>query len=106
MIKGKVTINYAASPAAIDSFMEDIKQTASQVDGIVPNRTQVGIAALGSDGVEVEFSCYVAVANATDEKNAKSRLMLDVLRLAARRGLAVGTAAEPVLKLAGGAAAE
>ncbi len=106
LIKGKVTINYAASPAAIDSFMEDIKQTASQVDGIVPNRTQVGIAALGSDGVEVEFSCYVAVANATDEKNAKSRLMLDVLRLAARRGLAVGTAAEPVLKLAGGAAAE
>ena len=106
LVKGKVTVNYGASPAAIDNFMEDIKQTASQSDGVVPGRTQVGIAALGSDGIEVEFSCYVAVANATDEKNAKSHLMLDILRLATRRGLAVGTAAEPALKLIGGTAAE
>ena len=90
-----MTVNYGATPAAIEGFMDDIRRTASQSDAVVSGRTQVGISALGEAGVEVDFSCYVAVANATDEKGVKSRLMLEILRLAEVRGLGVGTPAMP-----------
>ncbi len=95
LVKGKVTVGYGAAPAAIDGFMEDIRRTASQSDTVVSDRTQVGITALGEAGVDVEFSCYLAVTNATDEKGAKSRLMLDILRLAEARGFSVGATAMP-----------
>ncbi len=90
LVKGKLTVNYGATPAAIDGFMEDVRRAIGQSCAIIPERMAVGITGLSERGIEIEFSCYVAAANGMDEKSTKSRLILDVLHLAEERGLGVG----------------
>lgn len=90
LAKLKLLLPYDAAPATLDAFMAELAQAANAVPEVQQERTQVGVSALGPEGIEVELTTYLNVRSAVEERAAKNRLALDVLRLAERMGIRLG----------------
>ncbi|WP_376096353.1 mechanosensitive ion channel family protein [Roseomonas sp. CCTCC AB2023176] len=87
LANGKVTIGWTATPAQVDDFVEGVREILATRGDVAQGRTQAGATGLGTDGVEVEFSAYLAAATATEERAAKHAILRDVLALAHRLSL-------------------
>ena len=88
----KLTLPLAISTSAtaLDAFMTALVQAANAVPGVVGGRTQVGVGALGPDGIEVELATYLATRSLAEEQAAKNALALVALHLAERMGVHIG----------------
>ncbi len=98
LVKAKLLVNYGATPARIEGFMRELRKLMTSSEHVVEGRTQIGIVTLAETAIELEFSCYLAVTSATDERAVRSKLMLDILRLAEQSGVAIGDMAPLALE--------
>ena len=90
LVTSKLTLGWSAEPDAIEELIAGIREIVSARPEFASDRTMVGATGLGLDGIEVEFSCYLSVRTAREERAAKHALMLEVLRLARRLDLPLG----------------
>ena len=102
--KAKLLVAHSTAPDVLASFMDGLHTLAEAAKQVKAGSVQVGVGALGPDGVEVDLTCCLDVRSAADERAARTALMLDVLRLADRMRVRLGDTASDALAL--GAAAE
>ena len=101
--KAKLRVAHSTAPDVLASFMEGLGALATAAKQVQPGSVQVGVGALGPDGVEVDLSCCLNVRSAADERAARTALMLDVLRLAERMRVRLGDQDLPAPMLASAA---
>ena len=99
LVTSRITLGWSAQPEAVEALVSGIRELIAAQPDFVPERTMVGATGLGSDGIEVEFSGYLMVRGAAEERAAKHQLMMDVLRLAHRLDLPVGAGEAPAGQL-------
>ncbi|WP_237214488.1 mechanosensitive ion channel family protein [Falsiroseomonas oryziterrae] len=95
LVTGKVTVGWTARPDQVDALIEGIRALLDARDDIAKERTLVGATALGTEGVDVEFTAYLAVSGLPAERAAKHQIMREVLALAHRLKLPACEEARP-----------
>ena len=102
--KAKLLVAHSTAPDVLAAFMDGLHTLAEAAKQVKTGSVQVGVGALGPDGVEVDLTCCLDVRSAADERAARTALMLDVLRLADRMRVRLGDPGSNALAL--GAAAD
>jgi MscS family membrane protein len=97
LLRAALILGYGATPARLESFLAELWELIAGSPGIVAERTQVGIGGLGESGITVDLTTYLDVATLIEEHARKNTLLLDILRLAERLGIAIGNTPVRVL---------
>jgi small-conductance mechanosensitive channel len=87
LVTGKIIVGWTARAGQMDAVIEGVREILAARVEVVPERILVGATGLGLDGIEVEFSAYVAAPTAAAERAAKHAIMREVLALAQRLDL-------------------
>ncbi|MGG5819821.1 mechanosensitive ion channel family protein [Falsiroseomonas sp. HW251] len=85
---GKLVIGWGAGAEQVDALLQGIGDILAARPEVVPERSLVGATGIGLEGIEVEFSAYLAASSAAAERAAKHAILREVLALAHRLGLA------------------
>jgi MscS family membrane protein len=94
---GKLTVGWTARPEQVDALIEGIRAILDARGDIAKEKTLVGATGLGADGVEVEFTAYLAVAGIAAERAARHEILREVLALAHRLSLPACQEQRPVV---------
>ncbi len=88
--KAKLRVAHGTAPDMLAAFVDGLQALGVGVPQVQPGSLQVGVGALGPEGVEIDLSCCLNVRSLADERAAKTTLMLDMLRLAERMRIRLG----------------
>ena len=88
--KAKLLVLHAARADQIDAFMDALRRTISEQPDVQHGSTQVGIASITPEGVEIDIICALEVRSAAIERADRSALMIGILRLAERMRVPIG----------------
>ncbi|WP_270935632.1 mechanosensitive ion channel family protein [Falsiroseomonas oryzae] len=81
---GKVVVAWTARPEQVDALIEGIRAILDARRDVAREKTLVGATGLGLDGIEVEFTAFLAVPGVAAERAAKHEILREVLALAHR----------------------
>lgn len=84
----RVTAPYGTSPERLIAFRDGILERLRKHHAVRPERLEVALEDLGEDGVEVLIQAILDVPYRRAETNARDALILDLIRLADRHGIA------------------
>jgi small-conductance mechanosensitive channel len=90
LFQAKIRVGYGATTAQIERFMAKLQDMFVADKAIAPDRTEVGISALGDSSIEIEANTYLSIVDPRDERAVRNRLILEMLRLAETEGIKVG----------------
>ncbi len=90
VVKANLSLGYATTPAQLEAFMAGLLELVAQAPAFLPGRAQVDLVALGQDGIGLALTCALDARNTAQERDSTNTLLLGVLRLAERLGVALG----------------
>ncbi len=93
-----VTVPYGTPPDRLIEFRDGILELIQQHPGVRREKHEVALNDLGSSGVEILIQVFFDVSDGHAELTARESLILDVVRLADRLGIAFDKASRPVPK--------
>ena len=91
LVRVRLLLAYSATPSQLDAFITGLRRLIERCPHGVPDRTLVGVSALRETGIEVEMTGYLNAPTLAEELGDKHRLMLDVLALATKLGIRIGS---------------
>jgi MscS family membrane protein len=92
----RFSVDYATPPERLIDFRDGILCLIREHAQVRQEKYEVAVSDLGSSGVEVLVQVFFDVSDGHEELVARDGLILDVLRLADRLGIAIDTAARSV----------
>ena len=90
LVKASLSLNYATTPGQLEAFMAGLLELVAEVPAFAPGRAQVDLSGLAQEGIGLTLTCALDARNAAQERDSTNRLLLGVLRLAERLGIALG----------------
>jgi MscS family membrane protein len=79
---GKITVGWAGRPEQVDALIAGIRAILDARPDVVREKTLVGATGMGLDGIEVEFTAFLRVADVAGERAAKHDILREILALA------------------------
>ena len=95
LVKMALVMPYSVGADQIDGFKTALEALLGGHAAVVGHRVQVGAKILGIEGVELEATFYLDVATAAAESEERHALVLEMLRLADRMGVALSVQHDP-----------
>jgi small-conductance mechanosensitive channel len=89
LVKMTLVVPYSVGADQIDEFKAALEALLGGNATVVGQRIQVGAKTLMADGVELEATFYLDVTTADAESDARHALVMEILRLAERRSVAL-----------------
>ena len=94
----KITVDYGTPPERLIEFRDGILALIREHSQARQQKYEVAISDLGSSGIEILIQVFFDVLDGHAELIARDALILDVLRLADRLGIAFDTASGSIAK--------
>lgn len=104
--RARLVLAHGTSLARVEAFLKGLADLSPRIPGVLAERTEIGVASIGPEGIAVDLACVLDVRSGTQERDSRSTLMLEVLRLADRLGIRLGPVAAPTLEPDATAAAD
>jgi small-conductance mechanosensitive channel len=95
LVKMTLIVPYSVGADQIDGFKTALEALLGGHAAVVAHRVQVGAKTLVVEGVELEATFYLDVATTAAESEARHALVLEILRLADRLGVALSVQHAP-----------
>ena len=89
LMKTTLVLDYGTTPEQLTELTTGLRELVAEIPNSVPDRTYVGINALGERGIEVGLNCYLNTQSATEERTARQNFLLGILRLVEQLGIKV-----------------
>jgi MscS family membrane protein len=87
LIKMRIALRYDTPPASLESFTTRLRQLVLAQPKMLRDKLQVGVWEFAEAAIELELICYLQVTSADQEREARHRLLLDIVRLAEEEGV-------------------
>jgi small-conductance mechanosensitive channel len=72
LFQAKIRVGYEATTAQIERFMAKLQDMFVADKAIAPDRTEVGISALGDSSIEIEANTYLSIVDPRDERAVRN----------------------------------
>ena len=92
--KAKLPISYRTRVDQIDCFIHGLRDLIAQVPNAMPEKSNVAVATLGPDKIEMEITLCVDGRVPTNRSGGTGNLMIDILNLGERMGIKFGDQAD------------